>query len=101
MWVAGKIAEGKTIRDLINEGKLVRDDPRRKSRVAEKVTFDFSTIPLPKSSEGRNLRERLERAIRAGDQGQIALVRSQAARLRPSEREIAVEAIIRVMLPKK
>ena len=94
-WAASRVADGKLIGELIHEGELVRDDPppRKKAPI---VIVDFSSVSQPTTPEGRRLRERLEVAINAGDQGQIALVKSQAARLRPSERESAVEAVLRV-----
>lgn len=100
-WVADRIAHGKTIRELVCEGKLVRDElPKRKKRTPS-AGFDFSSIAPPTTSEGLLLRERLENAIRIGDSGQVALVQSMAVRLRPDEREAAVNAVLRVFGPKE
>ena len=100
-WVADRIAHGKTIRELVCEGKLVRDElPKRKKRTPS-AGFDFSSIAPPTTTEGRLLRERLENAIRTGDNGQIALVQSMAVRLRPDEREAAVTAVLRRFGPKE
>ena len=95
-WAAGRIADGKPISELVHEGKLVRDDPPKRKRPSPGASLDFSSIAPPTSTEGLRLRERLETAIRAGDAGQIALVQSMAARLRPTEREAAVTAVLRV-----
>ena len=96
-WAAGRIADGKAISELIIDGELVRDDPPPRKKPAPGAGIDFSAIALPTTPEGRRLRERLEAAIRAGDDGQIALVRSMAARLRPAERDAAVAAVLRLV----
>jgi hypothetical protein len=87
------IAAGKTMRELINDdGNLISGKkPEKKMSL---TLFDFSSVALPVTAEGLRLRERLEVAIRAGDDGQIALVKSMAARLRPAEREAAVTAVL-------
>ena len=95
-WAAGRIADGKVISELIIDGELVRDDPPPRKKPAPGAGLDFSAIAQPTTPEGRRLRERLETAIRAGDDGQIALVKSMAARLRPAEREAAVTAVLRL-----
>ncbi len=94
-WAAGRVADGKAISELIHEGKLVRDDPPRRKKPSPAAGIDFSSITPPTTAEGRRLRERLEAAIRAGDDGQVALVQSMGARLRPTERETAVTAVLR------
>ena len=83
-WVAGRIADGKVIGELICDGDLVRDDPPLRKKVDPGAGLDFSSIALPATVEGLRLRERLESAIRAGDEGQIAMAQSMAARLRPA-----------------
>ena len=94
-WVAGRIADGKTIRELVCEGKLVRESqPKRKKRPIS-AGFNFSAVPSPTTPEGCVLRERLEVALRTSDSGQVALIQSMAVRLRPTEREAAVTAVLR------
>ena len=92
-WVVTMVAAGKTMRELIDDdGNLISGKkPEKKKSLTH---FDFSSIALPVTAGGLRLRERLEVAIRAGDDGQIALVKSMAARLRPAEREAAVTAVL-------
>ena len=97
-WVNDRLAEGKAIGSLICDGRLVQDDPPQRNKPAKGAGIDFSSLAAPTTAEGRRLRKQLEDAIRAGDDGQIALVQSLAVRLRPGEREAAVTAVLRAAL---
>ena len=80
-------------------GDALLDESGRRCGIYRWIAFAGVTtgeVRRNQPDEGRQLRERLEVAINAGDQGQIALVQSQAARLRPAEREAAVTAVLRV-----
>jgi len=93
-WVVERIATGAVISELINDGKVTRD--RSREVVADRTwkSLDFSGIPQPETEEGRRIRVQLEAAIRNGNAGERALAQSMAARLRPSEREKAVGAVL-------
>lgn len=94
-WVASRLAVGKTIGDLVREGELVREDLKNPCPVPRRVTYDFTDIPQPSTDDGKKLRQRLEVAIANSDHGEIALLTSLAARLRPTERESAVSALLK------
>lgn len=58
--------------------------------------YDFSHIPLPTSDLGKSMRTRLERAMREQDAPAMALLKMEAVRLRPAERDLAVGALLRL-----
>lgn len=92
-----KSEAGKTIRDLVHDGELVRDDLQDSPPSPRRVSFDFSQIPLPLSTEARQLRQRLEIALNNDEQGKVAMLTSLAARLRPSERDAAAHALLKMV----
>ena len=95
-WVASRVAAGKTIRELIDDdGQLVTDKMAKKEKPPVTV-LHFDAIPLPVTDEGRRIREQCEQAVRANDEGKIAHLQNMAVRLRPTEREMAITAVLRV-----
>ena len=93
-WVVTMVAAGKTMRELIDDdGKLISGKKPDKKKSLTK--FNFASIALPVTAEGRRIRHELEQAISSGNEGKIALLQSMAARLRPDERERAITALLR------
>jgi DNA-binding transcriptional MerR regulator len=94
-WVVGRLAEGKSIRELIDDdGKLLNNKMPKTKKKASTLRLDFSAIPMPATPEGLQLREQVEHAIRIGDEGKITLLQSVAVRLRPAERELAITLLL-------
>jgi DNA-binding transcriptional MerR regulator len=93
-WVVTMTAAGKKMRELIDDdGNLISGQRPEKEKSFN--DFNFSSVPLPVTAEGRRIRHELEHAIGYGDEGKIAFLQSMSARLRPDERERAITAILR------
>jgi hypothetical protein len=56
----------------------------------------WSSLPLPASPRGRDIRERLQHALVANDERMIGWAVAMAEQLRPEEREYAVKAVLRM-----
>lgn len=93
-----ELANGKTI------GLLLRDpywsDSMEKGRLpqataATKPRAEWSLIPQPQSSEAQRLRSQIEQALERHDHCAVARIEAEAMRLRASEREVAVTAVVR------
>ena len=94
-WAVRRLAEGKSIRELIDDdGKLLNSKLPKMKKKPSTLRLDFSTIPMPTTQEGRHLRDQVEHAIRVGDTGKITLLQSVAVRLRPAERELAITLLL-------
>lgn len=98
--VREEIDRGRTIGDLLRDpvwsGILESGRLPVKAVPVEAPPPDWSTIPQPQSPEARSLRTKLEQALERGDAGTVAWVESQAARLHPRERDVAITRIVRL-----
>lgn len=93
-----ELAHGKTIGDLLRDPKWSASmEAGRLPEVpsATKPRPEWSLIPQPHSPEAQRLRRRLEQALERQDRGAIARIEAEGMRLRVSEREAAVSAVLR------
>jgi DNA-binding transcriptional MerR regulator len=80
-------------------GEIIRDGtphwPNALAQKPERKSYDFSRVPLPRTSEGRRVRARLEEALAVGDQGTIAWANAQLPLLHPLDRGPAVLDVLK------
>lgn len=96
--VREEMDRGRTIGDLLRDPvwSAILESGRLPTKEApvEPLHPDWSTIPQPQGAEARSLRAKLEQALEREDSGAVALVKAQAGRLHPREREVAVTAVL-------
>jgi DNA-binding transcriptional MerR regulator len=95
-WLKSELDRGRTIGQLIADGDIIRPPPLPPNTRQRNAEIDFSSIPLPTTDIGLRIRQQLEEAIRTNNVGLRALIESEGARLRPSERELAVTSVLRL-----
>jgi DNA-binding transcriptional MerR regulator len=95
---AALIAAGRTIGDILRDQNLriMESAQDRRHAAPPRPRYDFSVVPAPTTRQGQEIRDRLEQAIRHNDHQQIEWAKAQGLLLRPSERELAVTAVLRV-----
>src|ERR1043165_6157086 len=89
---------GRTIGDLMRDRwwqHLLFPEPAPAVRPAPLLPA-WGSIPAPASRFGRETRARLEAALLADDQHTMRWAHAIAQRLHPAERELAVEAVVRL-----
>ena len=98
LWVKSQVVAGKSLRELVDDdGNLICNKKQTKKALPTGLRLDFTSFPLPLTVDGLQLREEVEQAIRTGNEGQLTRLQSMALRLRPSERELAITAIMRAV----
>ncbi len=97
--VMTELQRGKTISDLLRDswwqqvfetGRVPTPKPRAPAEPP------WSTLPMPASALGRDVRERLRQALVAGDERMATWAQAMGQQLRPEEREVAVTAVMRM-----
>ncbi len=97
--VRDELQHGKTIGDLMRDpwwqqvfaANRLPDPPPR-----ARVEPPWSSLPLPASPLGRDVRTRLQQALVAADARMARGALAMGERLRPEERECAVKAVLRM-----
>lgn len=95
--IRDEIARGRTIGDLLRDPhwSAIMEAGRLPDPAPDKPRPDWSRIPQPQSPDARRLRSQLEQALERQDRGSVARIEAEAARLRASDREVAITAVIR------
>lgn len=94
--ISAELENGKSIGDLLRDPLWsARMEAGRMPDPVEKPRPDWSRVPQPQSPEARRLRAVLEQALEHQDRGTIARVEAEGMRLRASEREAAITAVVR------
>ena len=97
--VSAEMKLGKTIGDLMRDpwwqqvfetGAFPKPPPRAP------VEPPWSTLPLPTSPLGRDVRTRLQQALVTADTRLVTWAQAMAQQLHPTERETAVDAVLRM-----
>lgn len=97
--VQTELTRGKTIGDLMRDawwqrvfetGRFPEPPPRAPAEPP------WSSLPLPASPLGRDVRTRLQQALVAADPRMARWAQAMGAQLRPEERESAVKAVLRM-----
>lgn len=97
--VRDELQHGKTIGDLMRDPWWQQvfaanrlPDPTPRAPVAP----PWSSLPLPASSLGRDVRTSLQQALVTADARMARWAQAMGERLRPEERECAVKAVLRM-----
>jgi len=97
--VQAELQQGKTIGDLARDSwwQRVFETGRLPEPVSRtRVEPPWSSLPLPTSVLGRDVRTRLQQALVAADARMAQWAQAMGERLHPSEREYAVKAVLRM-----
>jgi DNA-binding transcriptional MerR regulator len=94
--VSSLIKSGRTIGNILRDQYLgIEERTRRALNMPAPPDADYSHIPQPESPEGQRIRQAIERAVAIDDKGAIARLQAESLRLRPSERDLACEALVK------
>lgn len=97
--VRDEIRLGKTIGDLIRDPwwqQVFETGAFPKSTARAPIEPPWSSLPLPASHMGRDVRSRLQVALVAADARMARWAMAMGQQLRPDEREIAVKMVLRM-----
>lgn len=98
--VRDELQHDKNIGDLMRDAwwQQVFESGRLPEPRAPRVRVDppWSTLPLPTSALGRDVRTRLQQALVTADAGLAKWAQAMGQQLHPTEREYAVNAVLRM-----
>ena len=98
--VRDELQRGKAIGDLMRDPwwQQVFESGRLPEPQTPRVRIDppWSSLPMPASPLGRDVRTRLEQALVAADTRMATWAQAMGEQLRPEEREMAVNAVLRM-----
>lgn len=97
--VRDELQRGKAIGDLMRDPWWQRvfetgEFPKPPSRVPSEPPW--SSLPVPPSMQGQDVRQKLQQALVAADSRMARWAQAMGQQLRPEEREMAVKAVLRL-----